>query len=410
MRILMVTDFYWPYAGGVEQHVRHLSHALVARGYDVAVATLAGNGTPGTDTDGAVRVYRLRSAAEVLQRLHSHSNRPWAPPLPDPLVLGALRRIVTRERPAVVHGHDWLARSFLPLKRWSGSKLVASLHYYTLSCAKKSLMYRGVPCSGPGLRKCIGCGSRHYGMLKGTSTVVGNWAFSARERTAVDMFLPVSRATAAGNGLIGHRWPYEVIPNFVPDADDAWHEAVDGYVAQLPDTDFLLFVGDLRHDKGLDVLLQAYAGLRGAPPLVLIGKVWPETPTTFPSNVIVLRDWPNAAVMAAWRRCLVAIVPSIWPEPFGLVVIEAMASGRPVVASRIGGIPDMIIDEQTGLLVPPGDASALRQALERLLAEPALCARLGVAARKKSAEYRVSAVVPRIERVYQALVSGAAPA
>ncbi|HEX9373663.1 MAG TPA: glycosyltransferase, partial [Roseiflexaceae bacterium] len=265
-------------------------------------------------------------------------------------------------------------------------------------------------CAGPGPAKCLGCAAEHYGPAKGLPTALGNWALGAAERASVDMFLPVSHATAAGNGLPGSRLPYQVIPNFVPDATGAEGDDLRPYLAQLPDEGYLLFVGDLRPLKGLDVLLRAYAGLAGAPPLVLIGKVWAETPAELPPNVVVLRDWPNHAVMAAWRRSIAAVVPSIWPEPFGIVVIEAMASGRPVVGSRIGGIPDLVADGETGLLVPPGNPTALRDALARLLDDPELRERMGQAARWRAAEFRATSVVPRIERVYAELLASSSAA
>lgn len=404
MRILMITDFYHPYVGGVEQHVRGLSTELVARGHDVAVATLWNEGLPEFELDRGARIYRIRSAAQRVSWLFSHPGRPWAPPVPDPAALWALRRVVERERPDIVHGHDWLARSFLPLKAWSGTKLVMSLHYYTLACAKKSLMVDEAPCSGSGFTKCLRCSADHYGLGKGIPVVFSNWATGAAERSLVDMFLPVSWATAVGNGLIASRLPFEVIPNFVPDNTVVRQDDRESYLAQLPDEGFLLFVGDLRRFKGLDVLLCAYAQLDNAPPLVLIGKVWAETPVEFPRNVVVLRNWPNHAVMEAWRRCLVAVVPSVWPEPFGIVVIEAMASARPVIASQIGGIPDLVVDGETGILVAPGDPVALRQAIERLLADPGLRERMGQAGQRKVREFQASAVVPRIEAVYSKLL------
>jgi len=403
MRILMLSDFYPPVLGGVEQHVSSLARALVQRNHEVAVATLAQPGLPAEEIDDGVRVHRLSGTAQRASWLFKTARRPWAPPFPDPELTWGLRRVVARERPDVVHGHDWLARSFLPLGRREGPAFVVGLHYYTLSCAKKSLVYRDAPCSGPGPRKCLGCASNHYGAAKGVPVTIGNWLAGAGERRAVDLFLPVSTAAAEGNGLLGSSLPYRVIPNFVPDVPAVPASALDlePYLRQLPDGPFLLFVGDLRRAKGIDVLLAAYGGLRQAPPLVLIGKVWPETPTELPPKVIVLRDWPNRAVMAAWRRCLFGLVPSVWPEPFGIVLIEAMASGRPVVASRIGGIPDVVSDGETGLLVPPGDVVALRSAMARLVGDASLREHLGATAAIRAPSVRADAVVPRFEQAYE---------
>ena len=117
------------------------------------------------------------------------------------------------------------------------------------------------------------------------------------ERHVVDMFVAVSQATIAGNGLADGSWPHRVIPNFLPPVNGASYDDLASHVAQLPKTDYLLFVGDLRHAKGLDVLLRAYGDLESAAPLVLIGKIWPETPQSLPPNVMVFKNWPNTAVM-----------------------------------------------------------------------------------------------------------------
>jgi glycosyltransferase involved in cell wall biosynthesis len=409
MRILMISDFYHPVLGGVEKHVRSLSTALVERGHHVAVATLQCDDFPSFEVDQGVHVHRIRGSAQRLAGLFSHPDRPWAPPLPDPELLWSLRRIVAKEQPDIVHGHDWLARSYVPLKSRSRARFLITLHYYTLSCAKKSLMYNGHPCSGPGFLRCTRCAIDHYGLAKGLPTVYGNWAMSNIEHRAVDMFFAVSHATAGGNELVGNRWPYQVVPNFVPSGLAEISEDTTEYVSQLPEDGYLLFVGDLRRDKGLDVLLEAYVGLSQAPPLVLIGKVWPETPTEFPTNVTVLKHWPNYAVMEAWRRSSIAVVPSIWPEPCATVVIEAMVSGRPVVATCIGGNPDMVLDERTGILVPEGDSGALRAAIERLLADPDLRQRMGEAGRQHAKAFQADTVVPRIERVYADLIERKSP-
>jgi glycosyltransferase involved in cell wall biosynthesis len=318
----------------------------------------------------------------------------------------SLREVIRRERPEIVHGHDWLSRSFLPLKAWSRAKLIVSLHYYTLTCAKKNLLYHDAPCDGPAPLKCARCASAHYGRAKGLPALAGTWLGGMIERRAVDMFVSVSQATATGNGLIDESWPHRVIPNFLPPLQRASPDELAPYVAQLPETDYLLFVGDLRRMKGLDVLLRAYAGLDSAPPLVLIGKRWPETPRSLPPNVMVRENWPNTAVMEAWRRAMLAVVPSIWPEPFGIVVIEAMSGGCPVVASRIGGIPDIVAEGETGLLVPPADADALRDAIARLLGNREMLDRMGRAGRERARLFQADAVVPQIERVYQDVLGG----
>ena len=403
MKVLMVTDFYPPFVGGVEVLVSGLSRELTLRGHDVAVATLAAGGLPEHELDGAVRVHRIRSTTAGTRGLFANASRPWAPPAPDPRAVAGLREVLRRESPDVVHGHDWLARSFLPLKRRAGPALAMSLHYFTLSCPKKNLMHDDVPCSGPRLGKCLACAGRHYGRPKGTAVVLAQQAFGRAEARLVDVFLPVSEATAAGNGLRPGAGPrYEVVPNLVPPAGDASPHA--DLLAQLPMQPYLLFVGDVRADKGIHVLLEAHAAMRDPPPLVLIGKVWPQTPP-LPPGVLLLRDWPNAAVRAAMRRCLALVAPSVWPEPFGIVVAEALAAGRPVVASAIGGIPEIVREGREGLLVAPSDPAALAAALGRIASEHELRDTLAAIAAERARAYLPESVVPLVESAYERIVS-----
>src|SRR5689334_19232946 len=134
MRILMLIDSYPPTIGGAQIHVRHLAGELACRGHEVAVATLWQPGLAEFELDGGVRVYRLRGSAQRAARLlFRDGGRSYAPPFPDPELTLALRRVARRERPDVVHGHNWLLYSFLPLKAWSGARVVATLHEYSLA-------------------------------------------------------------------------------------------------------------------------------------------------------------------------------------------------------------------------------------------------------------------------------------
>ena len=409
MRVLNVAQFYPPIIGGEERFVRDFSAALAARGHDVAVATLRQEGMVAFEQDGPVRVHRLPSTLARASFLHGSHGRRHAPPFPDPETTLALRRVIAAERPQIVHAHNWMIHSFLPIKALAGAKLVLTLHDYSMRCVTKRLLYRGARCSGPGPIKCLGCAAAHHGAAVGVPTTLANWGMGAVERKLVDLFLPESNAVAEGNGLVGGRWPYEVIPVFAPDDIGAVHGDADPYVAQLPAEPFLLFVGAFASYKGVDVLLEAYRGLVAPPPLVIIGyhtTEYPVATTDLPPNVTVLENWPHHAVMAAWARSLIGIVPSVWAEPFGLVVLEAMAAGRPVIASAIGGPADIVRDEETGLLVPPGDPLALRVALARLIADAALGVRLGAAGQCRVNEFKAAAVLPRIERAYRALLTG----
>src|SRR5207244_1169405 len=88
-----------------------------------------------------------------------------------------------------------------------------------------------------------------------------------------------------------------------------------------------------------------------------------------------------------------------------LVALETAAAGKPIVASDIGGLGEVVVDGETGLLVPPGDAGALSAAMQRLLREPELRERLGAAAREHAAEFSPAVVVPQFEQAYEAALA-----
>jgi glycosyltransferase involved in cell wall biosynthesis len=410
MRILLLTQFYPPIIGGEERHVRNLGAALAKNGHRVSVATLWVPETSAEEIDGEVRVHRLRGTLQRLPGLFAENERRHAPPFPDPELLLGLMRLVAAEKPDVVHAHNWLLASYLPLALWHSAGLVVTLHDYGLVCAKKSLMRNGAMCVGPALARCLRCASDHYGVAKGGAVTVANIGNRLLARFAVDRFIAVSHAVARHNGLAERGAAFEVIPNFVPDDVGRLDTAPDPRLDALPQGDFILFAGDLARQKGVDVLLAAYARLEGAPPLVLIGRRLPDTPTELPPNAHLLGPWPHSAIMHAWHRSLFAVAPSVGPEPCATVVMEAMATGKPVVATDIGGMPDMIDPGRTGLLVPPGDAPALAGAMRQLLDNRDLIARMGAASLERVEQLKATAVVGRIERVYQDVMRHRNPA
>lgn len=399
MRILMLAQFYPPLIGGEERHVRNLALALAGRGHSVAVATTWQRGLAPFEMDGPVKVHRLCGALQRVGMLFSESGRRYVPPFPDPELLVRLRRVAAAEKPDIVHAHNWMLHSYLPLKRVHGPALVVTLHDLSLVCAQKNAMRDGEPCSGPGLGKCLRCASHHYGMVKGSITTAGNWLSSALERRVVDRFLAVSKAVALGNWLADAQVPFDIVPNFVAD-DASAPPAGDDYMSRLPGSEFILYVGDLRCLKGVHVLLEAHARLRNAPPLVLIGRRCADTPKQLPPNTFMFESWPHAAVMQAWRLCMFGIAPSILPEACASVVIEAMLMGKPMIATAVGGTPDLVDHHKTGLLVPPGDVTALSDAMRRLIDAPDLRNRMAGAAMLKARKFTASTVVPRIEKIY----------
>jgi glycosyltransferase involved in cell wall biosynthesis len=400
VKILMLAQFYPPIIGGEERHVRNLSIALHGRGHSVSVATIWQNGLKAHELDEGVEVHRLRGTMQRVGALFSDRDRKYAPPFPDLELLLGLRRIVSETKPDIIHAHNWLVHSYLPLKRSRGPHLIVTLHDMSLSCAQKNRMRDGDPCNGPGLRKCLSCAAAFYGPLKGSAAALGTWASGALERRVVDKFLAVSSAIAVSNRLAAQCLPFEVIPNFVAD-DVGALRGHDPRLDDLPGEGYILYVGDLRGYKGILFLLDAYARLRNAPPLVLIGRRCPDTPRELPPNVFVFESWPHNCVMHAWSRSLFGVAPSVLPDACASVVIEAMALGKPVIVSDVGGMPDLVDHDRTGLIVPPRDIAALAGAMRRLLDDPHLRSRMGAAALRKADRFKAASVVPRIESIYR---------
>ncbi len=111
-----------------------------------------------------------------------------------------------------------------------------------------------------------------------------------------------------------------------------------------------------------------------------------EAPADAPPQVRAAGWRDPASFWRTYQEADVAVVPSIWEEPFGLVAVEAMASGLPVVASQVGGLQRIVRDGETGILVPPADSRALAHALRRLIADPAERQRMGTAGRALAEE------------------------
>jgi glycosyltransferase involved in cell wall biosynthesis len=409
MRILMLSQFLPPVIGGEERHVITLSEALVDRGHEVSVASLT---HPDRNEVTESRGVTMRSIRGTMQRcagLFTEAERQHAPPFPDPELVGKLARIVRQTNPDVVHGHNWLSRSFLPLKRFTKAGFVVTLHDYSLVCAKKNMLRNGASCTGPGLKKCLQCAAGHYGPTVGRVTCAGNWASGAFERRTVDRYLAVSEAVARQCNLAEGKVLFEVLPTFIPDRIGALSSSPDARVQGLPPNGYLLFVGDITGGKGVDVLLKAYTQLVDAPPLVLIGRRCADTPQELPANVRLFESWPHDAVMHAWSRCLFGVAPSVLPEACGTIVMEANAVGKTMIAAKIGGLADLIDPGKTGLLVPPNDADALARAMQTLINDLDHREAMGAASLKYVERFMAKSIVPRIERVYKEISAGAAP-
>jgi glycosyltransferase involved in cell wall biosynthesis len=402
LKILMLSDFYPPDIGGAQRQTQLLSHELARRGHSLAVGTVWQTGLAEQEDDGGVPVHRLKSLATRAPWLFRDPRRRQHPPFPDPAIVLGLRRLIGRQRPDVVHSYGWISYSAAVALLGKPTPLVISARTYGYTCAITSMLHNGHTCSGPAPLKCLDCAARFHHGPKGAVAVAGVYSgklLLGRKVAGVHSISTFVQSTVRRD-LLGGRGAVEaLIPSFRESLAEP--APTPEFLRQLPAEPFILFVGALTPHKGLNVLLQAYRQLEAPPPLVLIGTRRSDTPAELPPGVVVLRDAPHQDVMAAWARCLFGVSPSLWPEPFGSVIHEAMSQGKAMIGTRPGGHTDMIADGESGLLVPSGDTGALAGAMARLIAEPALRERLGRAARLRASIYTADVMVPRFEALYQ---------
>jgi glycosyltransferase involved in cell wall biosynthesis len=109
---------------------------------------------------------------------------------------------------------------------------------------------------------------------------------------------------------------------------------------------------------------------------------------------------PHPVAIEALRRAAFTVAPSLLPESFGIVALEAAAAGKPTIAADHGGLRDVVVDGETGFLVEPGDREGLRSALSRLCGDAELRARMGEAARRRAKLFGPDVVVPQFESAY----------
>ena len=195
---------------------------------------------------------------------------------------------------------------------------------------------------------------------------------------------------------------------------------------ELPPDPMLLYVGRLQPIKGLETLLDAMARLGGAARLYIVGgdSDEPDPGVTALGHAQELRSrvaalglgdrvrflgpQPQRRLRLLYAAADATVMPSYY-ESFGMVALEAMACGCPVVASRVGGLTTTVKDGVTGYLVPEGDPAALAERLELLLHDPETRARLGLQASRWAADHRWPCVAEAVCRLYSELRPAAVP-
>jgi phosphatidylinositol alpha-mannosyltransferase len=373
VRIALVSQSYYPRFGGVSEHVAHAARELRRRGHEVTIVT------------GRPPGYRQEDPPEIV-RLGTSVMVPFQGAFVD-LTLGpTLRRDLTRvwkERPVdLVHVHQPLTPT-LPLLTGETAPVpvVGTFH----AAGDDSRLFRL-------FRRPL---LRHFDRLHGRIAV------STAARAFVERHFPGD---------------YRIIPNGVDVA--RFHPDVPPLPELMDGRLNVLFVGRLDPRKGLPVLLDALPALRRRVPearVVVVGhsflRPWLERQVRAADreHVVFAGAVPAADLPRWYASAHVVASPALKNESFGIVLLEAMAAGRPIVASDIPGYRAVIEGEDDGVLVPPGDAKALARAIARLLEDPARRLALAARGRARAERFGWSNVAARLEGYYHEVLSRPRP-
>jgi glycosyltransferase involved in cell wall biosynthesis len=197
---------------------------------------------------------------------------------------------------------------------------------------------------------------------------------------------------------------------FAPDAFTVVHYGIEAGPEPPPPPaePRLAAVGRLIPIKGLDVLLEAFARARAEVPELTLelagaGPLEAELRAAAPPGVALLGR--VAPVGPLYERSAIVVVPSRG-EGFGMVALEAAERGRAAIVSAVGGLPEIVADGETGVVVPPGDVEALAAAIVRLARDPAESARLGAAARRRAlAQFSAESAAAGVDSLYRTLLA-----
>ncbi|HEU5023140.1 MAG TPA: glycosyltransferase family 4 protein, partial [Bryobacteraceae bacterium] len=394
--------------GGAERVMFNDLEALSARGVEVIPFSAAdpanlpsdraGEFAKGVDVHATSAKGRLRAAREAI-----HCAR----------TAKSFARLLDKERPDVVHFHNIYGRlttSILPVTRERGVPSVLTVHDYKVACPAYLMLRNGKPCMSCVDGRYFRCAVHrcHKGNLA-ASAVYAIEAWYARRSgsyDAVSAFLCPSRFIGnvlEQSGIDESRIVHH--PNCVD--PEAYKPSYQG--------EYALFTGRLSHEKGIATLIEALKGtgipLRIAGTGPLLESLERQVMKNGLNHVTFEGHCAGERLAELYRGAAVVVVPSEWFENAPMVILEAFAYGKPVIAARIGGIPEMIEEGQTGRLFMPGHALELRYALGNLWNQPEELERMGRNARA-AVETRFSETrrIASLMTIYERLRAAARPA
>ncbi|HWG90154.1 MAG TPA: glycosyltransferase family 4 protein [Candidatus Thermoplasmatota archaeon] len=376
MRIAQVAPYYHPHLGGVESHVETISEELARRGHDVHVVTSHLEDTPLQEERHGVTIHRV-------PQLFNLFTTPVTPRLEE-----ALRKHGPYD---LVHAH-----SPPPVTAWYSARAARKLrtpHVLTYHCDLE------IPSIvGPAV----------VGIFRRT---LGRYTVNHSEA-----LVATTRSYAATSRALWHRGDVAVIPNpvdpsrFSPnikgDAIRRRHNVGDRPVA--------LFVGRLTHHKGVDDFVRAAQFTpANVVHLVVGGGPWDGhlqrmvKDLGVEGKVILAGKVDYHDLPRYYAAATMGVLPSTSRlEAFGIAALEAMATGRPVVLSRMPGMQEVIEDAETGLLAEPADPKDLAEKITRIALDPELAASMGKRGRARILEgFTLERVVDALEKVYEGVLT-----
>jgi glycosyltransferase involved in cell wall biosynthesis len=382
MRILIVHNRYQK-AGGEDMVVANEQALLDRHGWETHLWSVSNDVIGGTwsKITTAVRLPYSRSAHDEFAR------------------------VIANFAPAIVHVHNFfplLSPSIYDACCVARVGVVQTLHNYRTICPGALLMRDGRPCED-----CIG-GSPYNAALHGCyrgsrlgSLAVARMVDTHRRRGTwshkVDRFIALSEY--ARGKFVASGFPADRIivkPNFAEDRLAAGFDARGARAGAL-------YVGRLSPEKGIDTLLRAWNGLDGSLRVVGDGPLRGVVENATSPRIVALGWRTPAEVAVEMARAAFLVVPSTWPETFGLVVVEAFCQGLPVIASRIGSLAEIVDDGRTGLLCSPGDTEDLATKVRWAHQHPEAMRTLGANARGAYEQrYSPSVNFKLLSKIYEA--------
>jgi glycosyltransferase involved in cell wall biosynthesis len=359
---VLVVHNYYRQPGGEDHVFRAEAKLLRQHGHAVQEYT--------EDNAATTRAFKPRMATETVWSTRTTHK---------------LRCVLSDFRPDLVHFHNTfplVSPSAYYACQAAGVAVVQTLHNYRLGCPKATLYRDGRVCEDclgkrfawPGTVHGCYHGSRAtsavLGVMLASHHLIGTWHRQVDRYIALSQF---QRSRLIAAGLPAAR--IAVKGNFVdPDPSASQHH--------LP---YMVYAGRLVAEKGVHTLLEAWRQLKGAVPLKIVGDGPLASTVAEAARAVAGVEWlgprPASEVHELFGNATAVIVPSEWPEPFGLVTIEAFAKGTPVIAARAGALSEMVDDGCTGLLFRPGAPEQLAESVAWAAAHPKEVAEMGRAAR-----------------------------